>query len=96
MTDPIRIVVSLHAGSAVAAFDGFLGGERLCTSTEPFLAAARELLKRGVDPSCPLEMWHPGQTSWALRSTVRTAAAMTVSEHHHAPRFVKYRPFRGN
>jgi hypothetical protein len=59
-------------------FTARLGGRTLCTSTKPFLDAARVLLAEGIDPETVLHMRHLGSATVALRSTIGTTAGLTV------------------
>jgi hypothetical protein len=49
-------------------------------STTPFCDAARVLLAEGVKPDTVLVMRHAGSAADALRSTVRVAAGLTVTD----------------
>lgn len=64
-------------------------------SKQPFLDAARALIKGGADPSMILEMWHDGAMHFALRAPLAHAAKLTVEDRIRGgkpPRFVPYRP----
>jgi hypothetical protein len=70
-----------------------LDGEALCVSRTPFLSAARILLERGHSSGTILTMSHAGADTVSLRSTLGTAAKLTVIENETAgPRFGRYRP----
>lgn len=70
-----------------------LGAELLITSRTPLLAAARELEKRGHSPDTILTMSRAGSDTVSLRSTLGTAAKLTVIENETAgPKFSRYRP----
>jgi hypothetical protein len=63
-------------------------------SRQPFLDAARALIKRGADPSITLEMWHDRAAHYALRAQLAHAAKLAVEERNiggKPPRFVRYR-----
>ena len=66
-------------------------------SRTPFLAAARELLKRGYDPKQKIVMTryygnNPGIP--CLTSTIGYAAGLMIIETKSGQKFVKYRPFK--
>jgi len=62
-------------------FDVAAGGRPLASkSPQPFLDAARALLADGAHPAIPIVMCHRGQADYALRSTVGTAAGLTVKD----------------
>jgi hypothetical protein len=68
----------------------------LCSSKEPFLDSARELLRLALArPEDTLRMRHEGSTTVALTSSVGAAAALAVSEANGRPRFVPWRQFAG-
>jgi hypothetical protein len=63
-------------------------------SRQPFLDAARALIKRDADPSIILEMFHDGATHHALRAKLAHAAKLAVEDRIRGgkpPRFVPYR-----
>src|SRR5262245_40811009 len=60
------------------------------TSSQPLVDVARQALANGIDPDEPIEMWHGGAETWALRSTVGGAAGLRVDED--GPRFRKWEP----
>jgi hypothetical protein len=69
-------------------------GELLCVAREPFLAAARALLERGVSPGERLAMRHKGADHVSLTSTVGGAAALRVSDDPQGqPRFRKFESY---
>lgn len=71
-----------------------LGTRLLCTTDNPFLSAARVLMRDGVDPATPLAMVREGSDTVDLRSTVGAAAQFTVYENdHEGPVFRRYRAF---
>jgi hypothetical protein len=69
-----------------------LGTRILCTSDTPFFAAARVLLREGVNPKTPLEMTREGSDTVDLRSTVGAAAGLTVVENDHVGPI--FRPYK--
>jgi hypothetical protein len=77
-------------------FEARLNGRLICTSSQPLLDGARVLLAEGLDPASPIAMRHEGASYDALRSTVGTAAKLTVRETEtEGPRFVRWKPFSG-
>jgi hypothetical protein len=75
-------------------FDGEVDGRPIVRrSTTPFCDAARALLADDVDPATVLVMRHAGSDHDALRSTVGTAAGLTVKDRGDGrPRLAKWRP----
>jgi hypothetical protein len=67
-----------RCGRYQARVEGF--GVILTSSRQPLLDGARELLKRGADPSTTLIMRRSEQGIDALRATVGAAAKLTVEE----------------
>jgi len=87
------ILVSPAGGGRYTARDPD-SGRVLATSREPFFAAARQLLAEGADPTTPLVMRWGGSSVDALRSTVGTAAGLTVVENDRGrPTFARFKPF---
>jgi hypothetical protein len=76
-----------RCGRYQARVEGF--GVILTSSRQPLLDGARELLKRGADPSTTLIMRRSEQGIDALRATVGAAAKLTVEERSDggAPQF---------
>ncbi len=73
-------------------FIATLSGAELCQSTEPLLAAARELVQRGAPADTVLAMRHAGADYDALRSTIGAAAALTVEDGRDGtPRFRRWK-----
>ena len=60
-------------------------------SRQPFLDAARALLKLGLDPATILTMVHAKTGTQSMRGPIGQAAKLTVDEN--GPRFRKYRAF---
>ena len=70
-----------HAGRALAA-----------SSTEPFCAAARQLLAEGFPPDAVLGMRYLSETDFALRGRLGAAARLTVADASNgAPRFRRWK-----
>jgi hypothetical protein len=69
----------------------------LSHSKLPFIHAARQLLKEGVDPDTPLIMRWLGKDYDALSSRVGVAADLSISESatrgYDAYKFTKYHPW---
>ena len=63
---------------------------RPCASGRtPFLTGARELLKRGYDPSTIIVMRHAGSSTDGFRARLEAAAKLSVKEENgRPPRFV--------
>jgi hypothetical protein len=69
-------------------------GRILTTAREPLFVAARVLLAEGANPATKLLMRWEGSAVEALRSTIGTAAALSVHEGECTElRFAKFRPF---
>jgi hypothetical protein len=85
--------VGQRNGRYVPSFQVFLGQRLICESRTPLLSAARILLTEGINPEIPITMSHQGSDVVSIRSTVGTAAGLTVVEKDsEAPRFAQYRP----
>jgi hypothetical protein len=89
--DGILEVVVAPAGAG--KFAAGLDGRELYAIAKPFLDAARVLLAEGVDAETVLEMRHAGSNTLTLRSTVGTAAGLTVLEGDLRPRFARWQAF---
>jgi hypothetical protein len=81
LKNPITIRITPHrlskSGQRYAAY----WNERLlCTSKNPFLTAARALLRQGEAPDTVLLMKHKGSPHISLMSTVGKAARLTIRE----------------
>ena len=63
-------------------FTTTLSGAELCQSTEPLLATARELIRRGAPPDTMLAMCHQGSDVDALRGRLGALARFTVEDGH--------------
>ncbi|MER2268425.1 hypothetical protein [Methylobacterium oxalidis] len=75
-------------------YDAYLGYTLLCTSRIPFFDGARVLLSEGHDPNTPLAMRHQGSAHASLRSTIGSAAKLTVVENgRDGPVFGAYEPY---
>src|SRR5262249_10528047 len=77
-------------GNYAARLEG--SDEILCVSRTPFLTAARELLKRGYDPSTAIVMRRAGSSTECLRSSIGAAAKLAVREDNGPPQFTEYTP----
>jgi hypothetical protein len=77
-------------------FTAHLDGRPIVTSRQPFLDAARELLKLGHLADAIIIMRHAGSEIDALRSTIGKAARLTVKEAAagRGPRFAPWNVFR--
>ncbi len=75
-------------------FGAMVDGRPIVTrSTTPFCDAARVLLAQEVDPATVLVMRHKGADYNALRSTIGSAAGLTVKDGGDGkPRLAKWRP----
>jgi hypothetical protein len=86
--DPISIIVSEVTGRTGYYKANLLGNSTpICVSRTPLLSAARVLFSMGCRPSMKLVMRHDGSKTISLRSTIATAAALTVEETKFGPRF---------
>ena len=93
-----RIVVSTafnrHGERLHGKFVVTLDGRQICISRQPFLDAARILIKEGVDPATPIVTRHAGADFDAMTSTVGAAAKWTVRENEtQSPHFVRWEAF---
>jgi hypothetical protein len=61
------------------------------SSRQPFLDAARVLIKNGRDPYAVLLMKHAGSDIVALKAPLAKAAKLGVEEGPNGPRFVPFR-----
>jgi hypothetical protein len=93
------LIVSPHPrrrGSGNALFEARLQGQEriLCTSSQPFLDAAKVLIEDGIaDPQDTLVMRHAGSDTISLKAKVSRAARLTVQEtESRPPEFVRWRP----
>src|SRR5262245_31939175 len=76
-------------------YAGFIGGKRIVKSSyQPFLDAARRLLRSGVTADAILVMRHAGQPTDSLRAPIGDAGRLTVDERQRSgPRFSRWQPF---
>ena len=79
LPSPYIVIHPLSQGRDAALLDG----RELCRSSTPFFAAARQLLAEGRDPSTLLSMRHEGSVTVSMRSTLGTAAGLTVAESYN-------------
>src|SRR5262249_29121958 len=83
------IVVAPHGASGNYAARLVGSDEILCVSRTPFLSAARELLKRGFDPSTIICMRQAASSPDCFRARLAAAAKLSVKEEDgRPPRFV--------
>jgi hypothetical protein len=59
MTDTLRLVLRPH--DRHGQFDAYLAADLICTSKQPLLDGARELLRLGHDPTLLLTTRHDGK-----------------------------------
>jgi hypothetical protein len=76
-------------------FDVFLtANDRIVAgSRQPFVDAARQLLKLGVPPQTHIRMRHAESATDSLRATIGEAAKWSVREGEGRPRFILWKPF---
>jgi hypothetical protein len=70
-------------------------GLLLCTSRQPFLDGARELIALGFHPDALLVMRHAGSSIEALKGRLNVASRLTVDEHN-GTRFAPWKAFPGS
>jgi hypothetical protein len=94
--DEIVITVKgkpIPVGGKAQQWEAWYGEELLCVNREPFFAAARVLVARGVPKDAPIVMKHAGNDMVCLRSTVGKAASLAVAEGAgQRIRTTKYQP----
>jgi hypothetical protein len=78
--DEAILVEIVVAPAGARKFTAYLDDRELCTSTKPFLDAARVLIAEGVHPATVLAMRHEGNNTLTLRSTVGTAAGWRTGD----------------
>jgi hypothetical protein len=78
-------------------FEAYLDGAPICTSHQPLLDGARELLRRGFDPATLLTMRHAGKTydSFIPKPIAELAKWTAVERGSGGPRLERYQAFRG-
>jgi hypothetical protein len=78
-------------------FDGKVDGRTIITrSTQPLLDGCRVLVREGLDPDTRIIVRHAGSTTDALRSTVRGAAKLAVSDDILGKPIVRrWQPYNG-
>ncbi|MFC6788266.1 hypothetical protein ACFQE0_00635 [Methylobacterium komagatae] len=69
-----------------------LGDRLITTSYTPLFSAARILLQEGVSGEETLTMTHEGSEAICMRTTVGTAARLTVQDDARGFGFRRYRP----
>jgi hypothetical protein len=74
-------------------FDAYLGDALICTSRQPLLDGARELLRGGHDPASLLTTRHEGKTYDNFVPTpIGELAKWDAVDHPHGVRFQKHAP----
>jgi hypothetical protein len=75
-------------------FDAYLGADLICTSRQPLLDGARELLRLGHDPTLLLTTRHDGKGyDHFIPRPIGDLAALTVDEHNlRLRKFVPWKP----
>jgi hypothetical protein len=90
MTDMLRVILhpafNRHGARLHGKFTVHLDGRQLCISREPLLAAARVLIKEGVDPTTQIATRHAGAVEVAAKWTVRENESVS-------PTFVRWWAF---
>jgi hypothetical protein len=80
---PLRIIIVVSPTESARHFQAKLQHTNevlVQKSRQPFVDAARALMKNGCDPNRLLEMKHLGSDIIALRAPLRKAAKLTVEE----------------
>ena len=94
-----KITVTVMPSNRPGEFVAALGGQPLCCSHEPLLAAARELTAAGIPPGTILTMRHAGSDVDALTVRLGVAARLTVEDGRNGtPRLRRWKapPRRGS
>jgi len=73
---PLRITIAPTASGR--KWRASLDGRILCEAAAPLVAAARLLIREGVDPARIIEMWHQHSNAWALRGELGAVAAVVL------------------
>ena len=81
-----------RAGNRGQLFDATLDRTVARSSSTPLCDAARVLLAEGGDPATQIVMRHAGKDYDALRTTIGTAARLTVSDRKGPPAFGPWKP----
>jgi hypothetical protein len=78
-------------------FDAYLDGQLICTSKQPLLDGARELLRRGHDPAALLTTRHDGKGyDNFVPALIGELAKWAVEENDAGVKFRRHRPWPGN
>jgi hypothetical protein len=91
-TNAVIITVKATAtrpGCYEARLDGYL---LVSASRQPFVDAARRLLRLGYDSTTVLVMRHAGSDTDSLTAQIGVAAKLRVKEDRRGPRFVPWEP----
>jgi len=89
----MQTIITIREGRRPGKWEAQVEGQLLCTSRQPFLAAARVLLQQGCDPTTRIIMRHDGSEADSLCSTIGEAAKLSVTETGSAPVFSQWEPF---
>jgi hypothetical protein len=85
------IVLVIDPAPKAGLFLGYLGGELIVRSRQPFLDGARALLARGYDQSTPYNMRHANSDTLSfVTTTIGHAAGLDVCEDGRGMRFRKF------
>jgi hypothetical protein len=88
--------LALRPDGRQGQFAAYLGDELVCTSRQPFLDGARELVRRGYDPTLLLTTRHEGKGyDNFIPRPIGELAGLTVSERDSGLRLERYRAFDG-
>jgi hypothetical protein len=88
-------LITIHVTPLSGGYYAACVDDRILTkqTLTPLLTSARVLLAEGFDPASPIEMKRKGSDIVALRSTIGSAAKLTVRETARAgPMFVRHAP----
>jgi len=80
----ITIIVS-ELRDRPGCFEARVDGKVLCTSRQPLLDGARELLARGHDPTARAVMRHAGSAIDAIGGVIGRLAKLTTEESSQTP-----------
>ena len=87
---PLRITIAPTASGR--KWRASLDGRILCEAAAPLVAAARLLIREGVDPARIIEMWHQHSNAWALRGELGAVAAVVLDGEKKPPQPAKNAP----
>jgi hypothetical protein len=93
MSPPDPILIIAHAQrDRRGRYAAEVAGEIIVPATRmPFLAACRELVRRGYDPTTRAVMRHAGSTTDSLSGPIGEAAKLTVRDSGWGPKFGPWR-----